>query len=106
MLVRYHYTEVYIALVVFIWLLLLHWLKIPERINFKVLSLTYNSLQFYQPTYTHVPSTTLHHPANVFFWFIFLSPLFDLAPGSLLISCSPTEPYPSLHHVFGMTYHQ
>src|SRR6218665_3971464 len=24
---------------------------------------------------------------------------------SILISCSPTEPYPSLHHVFGMTYH-
>src|SRR6218665_3433897 len=24
---------------------------------------------------------------------------------SLLISCSPTEPYPSLHLVFGMTYH-
>src|SRR6218665_1896132 len=29
----------------------LHWLKIPERIHFKVLSLTYNSLQFFQPTY-------------------------------------------------------
>src|SRR6218665_1185376 len=28
-----------------------------------------------------------------------------LDPRSLLISCSPTEPYPSLHHVFGMTYH-
>src|SRR6218665_1162952 len=26
-------------------------------------------------------------------------------PQSLLISCSPTEPYPSLHHVFGVTYH-
>jgi len=29
----------------------LHWLKIPERIHFKVLSLTYNSLQSSQPTY-------------------------------------------------------
>src|SRR6218665_416881 len=29
----------------------LHWLKIPERIHFKVLSLTYNSLQSCQPTY-------------------------------------------------------
>src|SRR6218665_1146325 len=29
----------------------LHWLKIPERIHFKVLSLTYNSLESYQPTY-------------------------------------------------------
>ena len=28
-----------------------HWLKIPERIHFKVLSLTYNSLQSSQPTY-------------------------------------------------------
>ena|SRR6218665_1820265 len=26
-------------------------------------------------------------------------------PRSLLISCSLTEPYPSLHHIFGMTYH-
>src|SRR6218665_2821793 len=29
----------------------LHWLKIPDRIHFKVLSLTYNSLQSSQPTY-------------------------------------------------------
>src|SRR6218665_3827521 len=29
----------------------LHWLKIPKRIHFKVLSLTYNSLQSSQPTY-------------------------------------------------------
>src|SRR6218665_2124543 len=29
----------------------LHWLKIPERIHFKVLSLTYNYLQFSKPTY-------------------------------------------------------
>ena len=29
----------------------LHWLKIPERIHFKVLSLTYNSLQYSQPRY-------------------------------------------------------
>src|SRR6218665_2280016 len=28
----------------------LHWLKIPERIHFKVLSLTYNSLQSSKPT--------------------------------------------------------
>src|SRR6218665_3411127 len=26
-------------------------------------------------------------------------------PRYLLKSCSPAEPYPSLHHVFGMTYH-
>src|SRR6218665_2420009 len=35
-----------------------------------------------------------HHP---------LSPFLD--PRSLLISCFPTEPYQSLPHVFGMTYH-
>jgi hypothetical protein len=29
----------------------LHWLKIKERIHFKVLSLTYNSLQYSQPKY-------------------------------------------------------
>src|SRR6218665_3439790 len=29
----------------------LHWLKITDRIHFKVLSLTCNSLQSYQPTY-------------------------------------------------------
>ena len=33
----------------------------PERIHFKVLSLTYNSLQSSQPTC--IPSRTLHHPA-------------------------------------------
>src|SRR6218665_236734 len=35
-----------------------------------------------------------HHPVSPF-----------LDPRSLLISCFPTEPYPLLHHVFGMTYH-
>jgi hypothetical protein len=29
----------------------LHWLKVPQRIHFKVLSLTYNSLQYSQPKY-------------------------------------------------------
>src|SRR6218665_586864 len=32
-----------------------------------------------------------------------VSPFLD--PRSLLISCFPTEPYQSLCHVFGMTYH-
>src|SRR6218665_2269133 len=35
-----------------------------------------------------------HHPVSPF-----------LDPRSLLISCFPTEPYQSLRHVFGMTYH-
>src|ERR1043165_5066531 len=30
-----------------------HWLKIPERIEYKVLSLTYNTLQTSQPSYLH-----------------------------------------------------
>src|SRR6218665_3581678 len=40
------------------------------------------------------PALLDHHP---------ISPFLD--PRSLLISCSHTEPSPSLHHVFGMTYH-
>src|SRR6218665_1074305 len=79
----------------------LHSLKIPERIHFKVLSLTYNSLQSSQPTYAFANSSPSsqhalfdHHPVSPF-----------LDPRSLLISCFPTEPYKSLHHVFGMTYH-
>ena len=31
----------------------LHWLKVPQRIHFKILSLTYNALQFGQPSYLH-----------------------------------------------------
>src|SRR6218665_2618837 len=78
----------------------LHWLKIPERIHFKVLSLTYNSLQSSSPrSYANSlpssqPALLDHHPVSPF-----------LEPRSLLISCSPTEPYPSLHHVFGMPSH-
>jgi len=47
---------------------------------------------------------SLHHSANPLYPIILLSLPFS-APRSLLILCSPTEPYPSLHHVFGMTYH-
>src|SRR6218665_3171467 len=31
----------------------LHWLKIPERIEYKVISLTYNTLQSAKPSYLH-----------------------------------------------------
>src|SRR6218665_1296697 len=79
----------------------LYWLNIPERIHFKFLSLTYNSLQSSQPKYlrelfTIQPTRALldHHPVSPF-----------LDPRSLPISCSPTKPHPSMHHVFGMTYH-
>ena len=47
---------------------------------------------------------SLHHSANPLYPIILLSLPFS-APRSLLILCSPTEPYPSLHHVFRMTYH-
>src|SRR6218665_670717 len=40
------------------------------------------------------PALLDHHPVSPF-----------LHPRSLPTSCSPTEPYPSLHHVFGMTFH-
>jgi len=29
------------------------WLKLPQRIHYKMASLTYNTLQTSQPTYTH-----------------------------------------------------
>src|SRR6218665_716430 len=50
----------------------LHWLKLRERIHFKVLSLTYNSLQSSQPTFLRelftiqptrsTRSSSCHHP--------------------------------------------
>jgi len=40
------------------------------------------------------PALLNHHSVSPF-----------LYPWSLLISCSPIETYPSLHHVSGMTYH-
>src|SRR6218665_1844737 len=69
----------------------LRWLKIPERIHFRVMLLTYNSLQY------------SNHPANPFSrQFSCLSPSL---PRSLVISYSQTEPCPSLHFVFGMICH-
>src|SRR6218665_2176525 len=54
----------------------LHWLKIPDRIHFKVLSLTYNSLAVVFPA--RVPSRTLHHPANpLYFDHHSVSPFLD-----------------------------
>src|SRR6218665_471505 len=80
----------------------LHWLNIQERIHFKVQSLTNNSMQSSQSTYlrqlfTIQPTRSTHHrPVSAFL---------DPCARSPLISCSPTEPCPSLHYVFGMTYH-
>src|SRR6218665_3443996 len=78
----------------------LHWQKIPERIHFKVLSLTYNSLQSSQTIYlasfspSSQPALPDHPPVSPF-----------LDPRSPLISRSPKEPYPSVHRVSGMTCH-
>jgi len=77
----------------------LHWLKIPEFIHFKVLSITYNSLQSPQPTYLRQLFTIQPTRSARSSSCLTLS-----RPRSLLISCSPAEPYPSLHHVFGMTF--
>src|SRR6218665_1766468 len=59
------------------------------------------NLQFLAVFPAHVPSRTLHHPANPLYSIIILFPFSTTGHFS---SCSPTEPYPSLHHVFGMTY--
>src|SRR6218665_1384726 len=67
----------------------LHWLKIPERIHFKVLSLTYNPLQSSQPTYLRELFTIQPTPSTRSSSCLTLS-----RPRSLPISCSPTEPYP------------
>src|SRR6218665_3396704 len=81
------------------------WLQIPaQRIQSKVLSLTctYSSIQYSQLTQLRelftiqrIRSTRPgHHPLSLF-----------LNLRSLHISCSPTELYPSLYQVSGMTCH-
>ena len=75
-----------------------HWQKSPEHIHFKVLSSTYNSqpkCMYIRELFTiQLPDLPDHLPVSPF-----------LDPPSLPISCSPNKPYPSLHHVFRMTYH-
>src|SRR6218665_1645221 len=41
----------------------LHWLKIPQRIEYKVISLTYNTLQSSQPSYLR-QLFTIHPPRS------------------------------------------
>src|SRR6218665_623282 len=78
----------------------LHWLKIPERIHFKVLSLPYNFLQSSEPTYLCELLT--------------IQPTRSTRSSSCLTLSRPPvtshltfsiEPYLSLHHVSGMTCH-
>src|SRR6218665_277687 len=74
----------------------LHKLKIPEQIHFKVLLLPYNSLQYSQPKclcelFTIQPTHSARSSSSLSF----------ARAQSLLISSSPTEPYPSLHHISG-----
>jgi len=78
----------------------LQWLKISERIHFKVLFLTYNSLQSSQRTYLREVFTIQPTRSTRTSSCLTLS-----WPRSVLISCSPTELYPPLHHIFGITYH-
>src|SRR5688572_7875440 len=81
----------------------LHWVKIPERIHFKVLSLTYNSLQYSQPRYLRdlftIQSTRSTRSSSILTLSLDL-----LSLDSLLISSSPIEQYPTLQHVSGTTY--
>src|SRR5688572_5733387 len=70
--------------------------------TFKCLSLTYNSLQHSQSRYLRKPFTIQQVPSTRSSFVLTLSrPL----PRSLLISSSPSEPYPTLHHVSGTIYH-
>src|SRR6218665_2474104 len=50
----------------------LHWLKLPERIHFKV-----PNLQLPAVLPAHIPSPTLHHPANPLYSIIILSHSFS-----------------------------
>ena len=78
----------------------LHWLK-PRG---HPLQSPVRNLQLPAILPAHSPSQTLHHPASPLYMTILLSHPFSTS-WSLLISCSPTEPYPSLHQVSGTTCH-
>src|SRR6218665_2572135 len=78
----------------------LHWLKIPERIHFKVLSQTYNSLQSSQPTYLRELYTIRPTRSTRSSSCLTLS-----RPPSPLILRFPKESYLSLQHVSETTCH-
>src|SRR6218665_1472993 len=66
----------------------LHWLKIQEHIHFKVLFLTYNSLQSSQPAYLRELFTIQSIRSTLSSSCLTLS---RPSPRSLLISCSPNR---------------
>ena len=92
----------------------LHWLKVRERIRYKIISLTYNALQFKQPSYLHnlltVQSSrctrssdfvTLERPSNPSRLkitdrsFYFCAPvLWNSLPSSLRLHSSSNSKYP------------
>src|SRR6218665_8426 len=75
----------------------LHWLKIPEQIHLKVMSLTYRSTTFNTPC----PLTFANFsPSNLPALPDYPPVLSFLELWSLFISRSPPEPYPSLKNVF------
>src|SRR6218665_1546120 len=57
----------------------LHWLKIPQRIHYKIASLTYNTSNLS----THLHSPTSHHPTTRVYSLIIIS--FLVSPSSLIL---------------------
>src|SRR6218665_1927963 len=70
----------------------LHRLKIPERIHFKVLSITYNSLQSSKPTYLHelftIQPTRSIRSSSCLTLSRHPSPLFSRSPKSHIRHCT------------------
>src|SRR6218665_1960518 len=79
---------------------LFHWLKIPERIHFKVLPLTYNSLPPSQLTYLRDRFKT--QPSRSTRSFICLTLSRPPVTSHLMLSKRAIS---KMHHVFGMIYH-
>ena len=72
----------------------LHWLKVRERIEYKILSLTYNALQYHQPSYlteclTIQPSTYVLQHSFIHSGYS-QTPALLLSGLQLLIVLSPT----------------
>src|SRR6218665_1869395 len=63
------------------------------------------NLQFHAAFPAHVPSQTLRHPANPLYSIIIVSHPFSTPGHFSSHGLQPSHAYPSLHHVFGMTYH-
>ena len=73
----------------------LHWLKVSERIEYKIISLTYKILNTTQPSY-HIYSASSRSQHT----------LFTLCHShqTIIITQSLTAPYDMLHLIFGTSY--